>query len=111
VIVLDDGSTEEAPQSIRNWSNSYPLTIIAQPRAGVSAARNRGIRVCNASFLLFIDADSWLHNDSLAVLYSRIMESPNDSCFQLHLIGDRKTLVGKAEDIRLEIIQQHTLQA
>jgi len=111
VIVVDDGSTEEAPESIRSWSNSYPLTIITQPHAGISAARNRGIRVCNGSFLLFIDADSRLHNDSLAVLSSKITESPNDSCFQLHLIGDRKTLVGKAEDLRLETIQHHTLQA
>ena len=111
VIVVDDGSTEEAPESIRSWSNSYPLTVITQPRAGISAARNRGIRVCNGSFLLFIDADSRLHSDALAVLHSKITDSPNDSCFQMHLIGDRKTLVGKAEDIRLETIQQHTLQA
>jgi len=110
VIVVDDGSIEDAPESIRRWSSSYPLTIIIQAHAGISTARNRGIQACNGSLLLFVDADSRLRTDSLAMLHAKIMESPNDSCFQLHLIGDRKTLVGKAEDIRLETIQHHTLQ-
>jgi glycosyltransferase involved in cell wall biosynthesis len=110
IVVVDDGSAEEPPESIRSWSGSYPLTIISQARTGTSVARNRGIQVCRGSVLLFIDADSRLHIDALARLYSAIMESPNESCFQLHLVGDRGTLVGKAEDLRLEAIQQHALQ-
>ena len=41
VIVVDDGSNEEAPAVIRQWVRCMPLTIVRQSHAGISAARNR----------------------------------------------------------------------
>src|ERR1035438_6760371 len=44
VVVVDDGSSEEAPEFVRQWIHHYPLTIVRQPHAGVAAARNQAIR-------------------------------------------------------------------
>jgi glycosyltransferase involved in cell wall biosynthesis len=111
VIIVDDGSTEPAPQSIRDWNRCYPLTIIRQTHTGISMARNRGIQSSRGSVLVFIDADCRLEPGCLAVLERSLVELPRQSCFQLHLVGDRSNPVGRAEDLRLITLQDHFLQS
>jgi glycosyltransferase involved in cell wall biosynthesis len=110
VIVVDDGSSEAAPEAIGQWVRCLPLTIIRQSHAGISAARNRGIVISKGSILLFVDADCRLQANCLAALDSTISDSPQHDCFQLHLVGDCSGLVGQAEELRLRTFQEHMLQ-
>lgn len=110
VIIVDDGSKEPTPQNIRDWVRYYPLTIASMPHAEISAARNRGIQMAKGAVLVFIDADCKLQANCLAALASTIASSPQHHAFQLHLIGDRSTLVGRAEELRLITFQNHMLQ-
>jgi glycosyltransferase involved in cell wall biosynthesis len=110
VIVVDDGSTEAAPEFICIWSRSFPLTIVRQPHVGISAARNSGVQHSRGSLLLFVDADCRLKMDCLAALFSTVSKSSQHDYFQLHLVGDRSSLVGKAEELRLMTLQNHLLQ-
>ena len=110
VIVVDDGSSEEAPLSVRRWEGSYPLTLVRQAHAGVAAARNRGIHIARGSVLVFADSDCKFQADCLANLASIIAASPQHSCFQLRLIGDPTTFVGKTEELRLTTLQTHLCQ-
>ena len=110
VVVVDDGSNEAAPEAIRQWVRCLPLTIVRQPHAGISAARNHGITISKGSALLFVDADCRLQPDCLAVLDSTIAGSPQHNCFQLHLVGDCSGPVGQAEELRLRTFQEHMLQ-
>jgi glycosyltransferase involved in cell wall biosynthesis len=110
VIVVDDGSDEEAPASIRQWTRSYQLTIIRQIHSGIASARNRGIRNSRGSVLLFTDADCRLQTNCLAALDAVILDSPQHNCFQLHLTGDCSSIVGRAEELRLTTLQNLMLQ-
>lgn len=111
VIIADDGSKEPAPEFIRQWTRSFPLTLVQQPHMGIAAARNLGIRASSGSMLVFVDADCQLEPNCLAELHSTIANSPRHSSFQLHVIGDRSSLVGKIEELRLATFQTHTLQS
>ena len=110
VIVVDDGSEEEAPLSVRRWEGSYPLALVRQAHAGVAAARNRGIHIARGSVLVFADSDCKFQADCLTNLASIIAGSPQHSCFQLRLIGDLTTFVGKTEELRLTTLQTHLCQ-
>jgi glycosyltransferase involved in cell wall biosynthesis len=110
VIIADDGSTEIAPEPIRDWSRYYSLIITRETHAGISVARNRGIQASRGSVLVFIDADCRLEPDCLARLARKLEELPRQSCFQLHLVGDRSNQVGRAEDLRLTTLQDHLVQ-
>jgi GT2 family glycosyltransferase len=110
VIIVDDGSTETAPEFIRTSAHGYPLTVIRQSHAGISAARNRGIRASKGAVLLFVDADCRVQRNCLAALSSAIAQSPQHGCFQLRLVGDCSTLVGRAEELRLITFQNHMLR-
>jgi glycosyltransferase involved in cell wall biosynthesis len=110
IIVVDDGSSEAAPEVIRQWARCLHLTIVRQSHAGISAARNHGIQISRGSVLLFVDADCRLQTNCLAALGSTITDSPQHNCFQLHLVGDCRGPVGRAEELRLRSFQEHMLQ-
>jgi glycosyltransferase involved in cell wall biosynthesis len=110
VILVDDGSAESAPDFIRGFSSHYPLIIVTQPHAGVSAARNRGAQISKGPMLVFADADSRFHRNCLQVLASTIAHSPQHNSYQLRLTGDCATLVGRVEELRLITLQDHLLQ-
>ena len=110
VIIVDDGSDELAPASIREWTRAYPLTVDRQPHAGIAAARNRGVQISRGALLLFVDADCKLQAGCLAALAATATQSSQHNFFQLHLAGDCSGTVGRAEELRLMTIQNHTLQ-
>lgn len=111
VIVVDDGSRESYPEMIRQWSEHFPLQILRQEHEGVSAARNKGIQVCKAPLILFIDADSRVQANCLSNLMAAVRQFPKDNFFQLRLIGDPATITGKAEQLRLAALQEHLVQS
>jgi glycosyltransferase involved in cell wall biosynthesis len=110
VIIVDDGSTETAPEFIRTSAHCYPLTVIRHSHEGIPAARNRGIRASKGTVLLFVDADCRLQTNCLATLSSTIAHTLKHDCFQLRLVGNCSSLVGRAEELRLMTFQKHTLQ-
>lgn len=110
VIIVDDGSTEAAPESIQKSVHGYPLTVIQQAHTGIPSARNRGIRAAKGAVLLFVDADCRLQTDCLAALSAMIADSPQHDCFQLRVVGNCSSLVGRAEHLRLLSFQNYMLQ-
>jgi glycosyltransferase involved in cell wall biosynthesis len=110
VILVDDGSVEAAPESIRAWNGRYPLAVARQPHRGIAAARNLGVQTSVGSILVFTDADCQLQSNCLRALEAALLGFPQQSCFQLHLVSDRSSLMGRAEQLRLMSIQNQTLQ-
>lgn len=110
VIIVDDGSREPAPESIREFSRLCPLTVLRQEHAGVSAARNHGMRCATAALCLFTDADCRLHPECLARLYSGTTKFPEHNAFQLHIVGNCSNIVARAEHLRLTGLQDQLLE-
>jgi len=60
VVVVDDGSTDEGPDVVRQCSD-LRVRLIRQINAGPGAARNRGVRETQSPYLAFLDADDeWM---------------------------------------------------
>jgi len=59
LIVVDDGSTDDTADLLSTYQNR--IIGIRQENAGVSAARNRGIRESSGRLIAFLDSDDlWL---------------------------------------------------
>jgi glycosyltransferase involved in cell wall biosynthesis len=110
VVIVDDGSRTPAPESIRQFSNCFPLTLARQPHGGIATARNCGVQNSTGTILVFTDADCRLDTSCLSFLDENIVRWPEHKYFQLRLGGTSSTLVGRAEELRLLAIQERCLQ-
>jgi glycosyltransferase involved in cell wall biosynthesis len=75
IIVVNDGSTDNSAAEIYAFKKAHAellITIIDKPHEGVSATRNKGLRIATGNYIAFLDADDEWHPDKtikqLAVL-------------------------------------------
>ncbi|MHC8344587.1 glycosyltransferase family 2 protein [Pseudomonas sp. RT6P73] len=57
VIVVDDGSTDDGPQRVRDFVAPFRLTLLQQANEGQASARNHGLRHSEETFVALLDAD------------------------------------------------------
>lgn len=61
IIVIDDGSTDNTADVIKQWKR--PVHYLYQQNAGAGSARNRGLTIAQGEFITFLDADDlWTPN-------------------------------------------------
>lgn len=81
IIVVDDGSTDKTREYIeKNSQLDNRIKIINQTNAGVSAARNSGIKISRGEFLVFVDGDDYLAPDYVEYMLSLIKHTGSDFC-------------------------------
>jgi GT2 family glycosyltransferase len=70
VVLVDNGSTDNTLSVMREWSQSATcqVTIVTEPKAGLSNARNTGVKAATGDILAFTDDDCELNPDYFNVL-------------------------------------------
>ena len=73
IILVNDGSTDASESIARHYAGQdRRIRLYTQANAGVSAARNAGIRQARGEYIGFVDADDWIHPQMFAHLYKII---------------------------------------
>lgn len=81
IIVVNDGSTDDTQTIILDFAERNPqlsIQIIHQDNAGLSAARNAGIKASTAPYIAFLDADDLWITEKLIKQLSVFRQSKND---------------------------------
>jgi len=73
IIVVDDGSTDGGGAIVETFAHAG-VVLIRQQNAGVSAARNRGVRHATCQFVAFLDADDAWRPEHLASVRALISQ-------------------------------------
>jgi glycosyltransferase involved in cell wall biosynthesis len=76
VVVVDDGSTDPTTRQVLASMHPPGVRIVRTENRGVSAARNWGIRLTSAKYLVTLDADDRLSPDYLAQTSARLDADP-----------------------------------
>lgn len=89
VIIINDGSTLECKKNIEELSKCFDdVIVINKTNEGVSKARNVGIQKATGEYIIFIDADNTLPDDTLKI-YSENIEKAPDLIIGLSVLGSR----------------------
>lgn len=66
IIVVNDASTDLTSQVLSNYEEEVRVFNLPE-NVGLAAARNYGIRKARGQFIVFLDADDYIHRDLLRV--------------------------------------------
>lgn len=78
IILVNDGSTDGSPSICDKYSIKYRnIKTIHKDNGGVSDARNVGIQQAIGDYILFIDSDDFIAENSLQIITNTIAEKPD----------------------------------
>ena len=79
LLLIDDGSPDNCgklcDQAAREDSRIH---VIHQNNAGLSEARNSGLKICKGEFITFLDSDDFWHRDYLKIMFEKSQEYDAD---------------------------------
>jgi len=78
VIVIDDGSTDDTEQKVRNFQNKYKLTYIKQNNSGPGPARNKGILQAKGEYSLILNDDAIMDPNNLEAHFNAHTKNKNN---------------------------------
>ena len=78
-ILIDDGSTDRSGKICDSYSMSDSRFIVThKENEGLSAARNDGIRMAKAEYIMFVDSDDWVEPNFCEVAFSYVKKFSAD---------------------------------
>lgn len=125
-IVVDDGSTDNTKEIVAQYtSKDQRYSYIYQKNAGLSAARNTGLKAAKGEFIQLLDADDFIaegklenqvellnkHTDT-SIIYSEVRYFRTDNPHQLYytLTEEKKPWMegySNHEEFTLKLIEQN----
>ena len=78
-ICVDDGSTDGSPAILDEYADKDSrFKVIHQENSGVSHARNVGLAVADAEYVMFVDSDDFIHPQTLEIALTLIERDGTD---------------------------------
>ena len=78
VIMVDDGSTDRTHIKCEEWCiKDSRIKLITKTNGGLSSARNAGLEVASGEYIVFVDSDDTIKNESL-YFFDRVLHSGTD---------------------------------
>lgn len=80
IIIVNDGSPDNSEEIIREYKKKYPekIKVLNQVNQGLSGARNNGLQLATAKYIMFVDSDDYLCEDAVEKVYNKIITEEAD---------------------------------
>ncbi|MGG0276186.1 glycosyltransferase [Bacillus rhizoplanae] len=78
IILVNDGSKDGSGEICEKYASNYDfIRVINKENGGLSDARNAGLRLANGNYILFVDSDDYIADDSLTDINKVLDKNPN----------------------------------
>ena len=79
IICIDDGSTDNSLKILKNFSkNDDRFKVFHQENFGAGFSRNVALEKSKGNFILFLDSDDWIEEDTCEKLYNQATNLNSD---------------------------------
>lgn len=109
ILIINDGSTDNSAEIIKDFDDPR-IRYVFKENAGVSSARNTGIKKANAKFIAFLDADDIWEANFLEKIFSLTEKFPEAKLFAtnyLEIYSNKIALPPKTKINNENIIQNY----
>lgn len=80
IVIVDDGSTDKGAVILKKFTDSR-ISYYYKDNGGVSTARNLGLKIANAEYITFLDADDYWYPEFLTEMFKNIQLFPRHKVF------------------------------
>ena len=79
ILLINDGSTDNSEKICHSYAQiDKRIHYVYQNNSGVSSTRNTGLSLAKGDFIYFIDADDYIHPQTIETLYKALNEGNYD---------------------------------
>ena len=79
LILVDDGSVDDTLAVCKTYAEADPrVKVIHKENGGHTSARNEGLKHAGGDYVLFVDSDDWLAEQTLAACRNAIVQQDPD---------------------------------
>lgn len=78
VIIINDGSTDNSENIIKDFLFDKRFKYIVQKNSGLGSARNKGIENSKGKYICFIDSDDWISADYVSKMVDILRNEQSD---------------------------------
>ncbi|MFC3932047.1 glycosyltransferase [Streptococcus dentapri] len=107
IIIVNDGTKDNSVAIAERYAQEDPrIQIIHQDNAGLSQARNTGLKYATGDYVAFLDSDDWLEKDAYAYMLALLEEKEADICVGgIHRTAEQKS-IAQSKEARVEVLTQ-----
>ena len=84
LIIINDGTKDRSIEIVEQSFSDSRIRIIHQKNAGLSAARNRGIRAAKGLYFWVFDSDDWAETNCISEILDLLDGKTDVFCFKSH---------------------------
>lgn len=123
IVLVNDGSKDNSLKICRKYGEEDKrIVVIDKKNEGSIKTRRKGVEIAKSRYIMFVDADDWIHEDTLKILYNETIGSQSDItvCNAYRVLSERAILRRKnvsvyfqedktyeGDEIRTELVEAY----
>lgn len=113
IILVDDGSPDNCGKICDNYKQvDKRIKVIHKNNGGLSEARNYGIKEATGDFLLFVDSDDFIAENTCEVLINNIQKYNADIaiCNFYYIFKNKRTIINKmSTEKEIQVLEKNNI--